>query len=31
MKDKNVVSCIVDEVYEMYGYPKTTEFKELKF
>lgn len=31
MKDKNVVSCIVDEVYEMYGYPKTTNFKELKF
>jgi adenylate cyclase class 2 len=31
MKDKNVVSCIVDEVYEMYGYPKTTCFKELKF
>ena len=31
MKDKNVVSCVVDEVYQMYGYPKTTEFKELKF
>ena len=31
MKDKNVVSCIVDEIYEMYGYPKTTNFKELKF
>ena len=31
MRDKNVVSCIVDEVYEMYGYPKTTNFKELKF
>ena len=23
--------CVVDEVYQMYGYPKTTEFKELKF
>lgn len=31
MKDENVVSCIVDEIYEMYGYPKTTNFKELKF
>lgn len=31
MKDKCVVSCIVDEIYEMYGYPKTTEFKELTF
>lgn len=31
MKDQNVVSCIVDEIYEMYGYPKTTCFKELKF
>lgn len=31
MNDKNVVSCNVDEVYEMYGYPKTTNFKELKF
>ena len=31
MKDENVVSCIVDEIYAMYGYPKTTNFKELKF
>lgn len=31
MKDKNVVSCIVDEIYEMYGFQKTTNFKELKF
>lgn len=31
MKDENVVSCIVDEIYEMYGYPRTTNFKELKF
>lgn len=31
MKDKNVVSCGVDDVYQMYGYPKTTEFKELRF
>ena len=22
IKDKNVVSCIVDEIYEMYGFPK---------
>lgn len=31
LKDKNVVSCIVDEIYEMYGFPKTSNFKELKF
>ena len=31
VKNENVVSCIVDEVYEMYGYPKTTNLKELKF
>ena len=31
IKDKNVVSCIVDEIYEMYGFPKTSNFKELKF
>lgn len=31
IQEKNVVSCIVDEIYEMYGYPKTSNFKELKF
>lgn len=31
IKDKNVVSCGVDDVYQMYGYPRTTEFKELRF
>ena len=31
MKDKNVVSCIVDEIYAMYAFPKTTNFKELTF
>lgn len=31
LKDENVVSCIVAEIYEMYGYPQTTNFKELKF
>lgn len=31
MKDEKTVSCIVDEVYQMYGFPKTTDFRELKF
>jgi len=31
MKDKNVLSCTVDEIYEMYGYPRTSNFRELKF
>ena len=31
MKDENVLSCTVDEIYEMYGYPTTSNFRELKF